>query len=88
MLPYSATGQLLVKRKPDNGGDVSFTAPGPLREAYASGALHPGDLKPAVRDAVDEVLQRVRAAIASDPELQKADKEVTKVLKRNAKGKK
>ena len=86
VLPYGA-GKLVVKRKEENGGDMTFTASAELKAAYASQALHPGDLKPAARDAVDAVLERVRAAMKADPELGKAAKEVEKVAKRNAKKK-
>ena len=58
--------------------------------AFQAGELHPGDLKPAVRDAVDEILGRVRAKVSGDAELAKAEKELQKVAKRQgaAKGKK
>ena len=55
-----------------------------LQEAYASGALHPSELKPAVNKAVDAVLERVRGAVASDPTLKDAEKEMAKVHKRMA----
>ena len=54
--------------------------------AIAGGSVHPGDLKAAVRDAADGVLQRVRDAIAADKALAAAVKEVDKVAKRSAKG--
>jgi len=85
VLPYSAERQLVVKRKEENGGDLSFTSAEQLVATYASGELHPGDLKPAVRDAVDAVLQRVRSCVQADSELSKAEKEVQKVVKRKKK---
>jgi tyrosyl-tRNA synthetase len=90
VLPYGAAKRLTVKRKEENGGDLDFTEGASLRDTYASGALHPGDLKPAARDAIDAVLQRVRDAVKADGELGKAEKEMQKVLKRSstAKGKK
>jgi len=57
-----------------------------LKADFAAGALHPGDLKPSVRDAAMAVLQRVRAAVSADAQLAKAEKEVVKVQKRAAKG--
>ena len=63
----------------------SFGSGAQLQAAFAAGTLHPGDLKPAARDAVNELLQRVRAAITADAELKKAEKEVEKVVKRKAK---
>ena len=85
VLPYHASKKLSIKRSADNGGDLDYAAPEALRTSFSSGELHPGDLKPAARDAVNEVLQRVREAIAADAELKKAEKEVDKVLKRKAK---
>ena len=85
VMPYASGRQLLIKRSADNGGDLDFRDAGALRTSFASGALHPGDLKPAARDAVNEVLQRVRDAVAADAELKKAEKEVDKVVKRKAK---
>ncbi len=83
----AAERKLVVQRKEENGGDLSFTDAAELRAAYASSALHPGDLKPAARDALDAVLQRVRSRVQGEPELGKAAKEVEKVAKRNAKKK-
>ena len=85
VLPYGATRKLQIKRPPDNGGDVEFVNGAAIRESFAAGGLHPGDLKPAARDAVNEVLQVVRAAISADPELKKAEKEVDKAAKRKKK---
>jgi len=85
VLPYGAQRKLVVKRKEENGGDQTFTTAEQMAAAFASGELHPGDLKPAVRDAIDEILQRVRAKVAGDAELVKADKEVQKAAKRTKK---
>ena len=56
-----------------------------IRDSFGAGELHPGDLKPAARDAVNAVLERVRTAIAADAKLKDAAKEVDKVAKRKAK---
>jgi tyrosyl-tRNA synthetase len=87
VLPFSGERRLVVQRKEENGGDLTFEGSAQLRAAFASGDLHPGDFKPSVRDAVDAVLERVRAAVKADPELGKAQKEVEKVAKRGAKKK-
>ena len=86
VLPYAADQKLVIKRKEDNGGDLTFTDAAALRTAYEAG-LHPGDLKPAARDGVDSVLARVRAHVQASPALGKAAKEVEKVAKRSAKKK-
>jgi len=85
VLPYGADRRFVVPRKPDNGGDLIFDAAEPLLAAFSSGDLHPGDLKPAARDAIDAVLQRVRDAVKANPDLGKAQKEVEKVAKRSKK---
>jgi tyrosyl-tRNA synthetase len=87
VLPFSGERRLVVQRKEENGGHLTFEGSAQLRAAFASGDLHPGDFKPSVRDAVDAVLERVRAAVKADPELGKAQKEVEKVAKRVAKKK-
>ena len=60
----------------------SFGSGAQLQAAFAAGTLHPGGLKPAVRDAVEAVLQRVRAHVQADKELAAAEKEMQKVHKR------
>ncbi len=87
ILPFGAERSLTIRRQPDNGGDLQLSDAASLAELYASGALHPGDLKPAVRDAVDRVLQRFRDAVKAKKELAAAQKEVDKVAKRAAKKK-
>ena len=83
ILPYGTNGgTFVVPRKSENGGDLVATDASTLATAFSAGDLHPGDLKPAARDAVDSLLQRVRSSVQGDPELSKADKEVQKVIKR------
>ena len=62
--------------------EARFGSAAQIEEAFASGALHPADLKPAVRDAVEAVVARVRKAVQEDKELAAAEKEMAKVLKR------
>ena len=83
LLPYGAAS-LVLTRKPEDGGDVTFHDAAALEQAYASG-VHPGDLKPVVRDGTDALLQKVRKAIKADAKLGAAEKEVLKVAKRAAK---
>ena len=86
VMAHAADRQLVLKRKPEDGGDATFSDGAALEAAIAGGSVHPGDLKAAVRDAADGVLQRVRDAIAADKALAAAVKEVDKVAKRSAKG--
>jgi len=85
VLQYDDRHVLVVGRKPENGGEQRFATSDELRSAYAGGELHPGDLKPAVRDAIDGVLERVRQCIAADKTLKECEKELGKVLKRKKK---
>ena len=84
VLEHGSEKRLVVPRKEEDGGEVHYTDGAALRAAFASGELHPGDLKPAVRDAVDKVLQRVRDAVKASAELAKALKEVEKAAKKKA----
>lgn len=66
----TSTG-LAVKRKPEFGGDVTFTSYATLEETFAAKQLHPGDLKKAVSAAINELLEPIRQRWAADPALQK-----------------
>lgn len=85
IMQYTPAATLVVSRKPENGGDLSFSTSADLRRAFATGELHPGDLKPSVRDGVDAIIDRVRKALADDKSLKEAEKELAKVLKRKKK---
>eukprot|EP01027_Heterolobosea_sp_BB2_P026970 GEZU01042109.1.p1 GENE.GEZU01042109.1~~GEZU01042109.1.p1 ORF type:complete len:273 (+),score=146.70 GEZU01042109.1:50-868(+) len=49
-----------VQRKEENGGDKTYTTYEELEADYLSGALHPGDVKPALAKAINTILQPVR----------------------------
>mmetsp|Transcript_6094 Transcript_6094/g.10533 ORF Transcript_6094/g.10533 Transcript_6094/m.10533 type:complete len:379 (-) Transcript_6094:127-1263(-) len=49
-----------VTRKPDDGGDKVYMSFENIVSDYESGALHPGDLKPALAAALNTILQPVR----------------------------
>ncbi len=68
-LIFVRDGELRVSRTPDHGGDVRFSAPEEVDEAYLSGALHAADLKDAVAEWLVETLAPAREAFAS-PERQ------------------
>ena len=46
---------------------VEFKSYEQLEEAFTSGELHPGDLKPAVAEAINALLQPVRDHFSNDP---------------------
>lgn len=56
-----------IKRKPEFGGDLAYTKYSDLEKDYMEGTVHPGDLKPAVADALNSTLQPVRDHFAKDP---------------------
>jgi tyrosyl-tRNA synthetase len=60
--------QLHITRKPANGGDVTYSTYEELEKDYAEGKLHPGDLKPAVSDLLNKILQPVRDHFATNSE--------------------
>ncbi|KIY93319.1 tyrosyl-tRNA synthetase [Monoraphidium neglectum] len=61
-------GKFEVSRSEANGGDITFTTPEELREAYASGAVHPADLKPSLSRHLNKILQPVRDHFVNSPE--------------------
>ena len=62
-----ASGKLTVTRKPENGGVKIYSTYEELEKDYLSGDLHPGDLKPAVAAAINDLLQPVRDHFENDP---------------------
>lgn len=58
-------GGWLLKRSADNGGDIYFADYAALAASYASGALHPGDVKSNLTDALNAILEPVRRHFAS-----------------------
>ena len=53
-------GEFEVKRKEENGGDKTYGTYEELEADFKSGALHPGDVKPALTKAINSILQPVR----------------------------
>lgn len=64
---FRKVGSLRVERKEKYGGPVEFTSYDQLESAYASGQLHPADLKPAVADALDSIIAPIREHFERDP---------------------
>ena len=54
-----------------DGSTVSYTAYGDFEADYASGKIHPGDLKPAVTAAINSILEPVRQHFETDPAAKK-----------------
>lgn len=57
---FPRDAHLQVLRPADNGGDKDYTSADELEADFASGALHPGDLKAALTTALNAMLQPVR----------------------------
>jgi tyrosyl-tRNA synthetase len=57
--------ELRVERRPENGGPVTFSSIQEVREAYASGALHPMDAKAALADRLIDRLEPARKHFAN-----------------------
>jgi tyrosyl-tRNA synthetase len=77
-----------ISRSPDNGGDVTYAAKSELVRDFASGALHPGDLKGAVSNMMVEVLTKISAEIKCDDASSKGVKALKAFEKKMAKQKK
>lgn len=67
---------LIVKRAPDNGGDVKFETVADLEKDFANMILHPGDLKSAVADVVINILDKLAADIKADASATKSSKDL------------
>ncbi|KAK1668465.1 hypothetical protein QYE76_056624 [Lolium multiflorum] len=61
-------GWFEVVRKENNGGNKTFLSMDELTADYVSGALHPGDVKPALAKAINKILQPVRHHFNSSKE--------------------
>ncbi|PRP78466.1 hypothetical protein PROFUN_13643 [Planoprotostelium fungivorum] len=68
----------VVKKKPEYGGDKSYTSYEEVASDFESGALHPGDLKPAVAAAINEIIRPVREHFQNDPVAKKLLDQVKK----------
>jgi len=71
MLVMPLQGKFHVPRKESNGGDITFTNIDELESAYKSGALHPGDLKPALATAINAMIEPVRNHFKTNEEAKK-----------------
>lgn len=59
--------ELVIKRTAENGGDITVVNYSDLENIFASERLHPGDLKSAVIEVVNDFFNKFRAI----PDLQK-----------------
>ncbi|CAI5729895.1 unnamed protein product [Hyaloperonospora brassicae] len=66
VFPFHAEG-VTVERSEKNGGNLTFTTYEELETAFATGEVHPADLKPCLTMYVNELLEPVRKHFASGP---------------------
>ena len=74
VLPWNK--EFVIERSEENGGNKTYTEFDELVADYTSGALHPGDLKPALAKALNIILQPVRDHFENDPEAKALLKQV------------
>ncbi|KXS22438.1 Nucleotidylyl transferase [Gonapodya prolifera JEL478] len=68
-LKHGGEGRFVVRRPEKFGGDLVFTNAADLESTFAEKKLHPLDLKKGVSDALNELIEPIRAKFSS-PELQ------------------
>lgn len=64
VLPWC--GSFRVLREAEHGGEQTYTDMATLEREYAIGLLHPSDLKEALAEAINRILQPVRDHFAND----------------------
>lgn len=84
---FDKTGSLTISRKPENGGDKTYTTVDELQADFGSGALHPGDLKAAVNALTVGVLEELNKALGANKDLKQAVKVLKNYQKKAAKKK-
>ncbi len=72
LIIFPALGKLEVDRPAKYGGPISYESYEELEADFASGALHPLDLKNAIAEALSELLRPVRERLSRKPELLEA----------------
>lgn len=79
LLFWNRTEPFVIERKPEHGGNMQFSTYEELEVAYASGDLHPMDLKSAVAQGLIDLLAPVREHFAQ-PEIAAKKAELDKIL--------
>ena len=77
--------ELVVKRSQENGGDAVYKNRADIEADFASGALHPGDLKAAATTVILSVIEKLAAGIKQDSDAMKASKTLKAFQKKMAK---
>lgn len=82
-----STGELVIRRSDENGGDVTYKTMSEVEVDFASGALHPGDLKEAATSKIMELLENLAVAMKANGEASKAGKTLKACAKKMSKKK-
>lgn len=80
-----SSGEVIVKRSPDNGGDLLFKNMSDMEASFADESLHPGDLKATTSQIMVGILEKISGGIKADPEATKASKALKAMAKKLAK---
>lgn len=80
LLFWNRSGPFRIERKPEHGGDVEFETFEELEKAYATGEIHPMDLKATVAKELIALLKPVRDHFAR-PEVATKKAELDNLLK-------
>ncbi len=79
ILFWRRSSPIVIQRKKEHGGTVEFTTYEELETAYASGEIHPMDLKTTVAREIASLLQPAREHFAK-PEIAEMKKELDNVI--------
>ncbi|KAL7559425.1 hypothetical protein ACA910_009985 [Epithemia clementina (nom. ined.)] len=82
-----ANDKLIIPRSPDKGGDLVYSNVDEVKADFASGVLHPSELKPPLIKVAVDVLDKIAAALANE-EAKKASGVLKNFQKKQAKQKK
>ena len=83
----TSTGSVIVKRSPENGGDITLSNRAEIEAAFGDESLHPGDLKATTSAVMVETLDKLAKAIKADGDATKASKALKALQKKLAKNK-
>lgn len=64
---FARMGEFTVERSERDGGLIKYASYPELEADYVNGTLHPGDLKPAVAKAINQLIEPVRQHFLNDP---------------------
>lgn len=84
-LAENSTGEFVIKRSEENGGDVTYRNRADLEREFGSGALHPGDLKGSATIVLVALLEKLAAGTKNDGDAAKAAKTLKAFAKKMAK---